>query len=543
MIKLTPVFQEHVERGMRFREYFYLCVLIVFSIYQLSGIGGSPGRTEIIIYFILTILFMLFDRRILSCIRSGRGTEWFTVVSVGKDIFSLTFLVHLTGGMESPFIFLYFLVAIGIAAAMGFMYGLYVLIAISIFFFGLVYMEYSDLIMHHQQYYYSKIGGNYKNIYILIALTVEIFIFGILAVFSNRYIARRLRLREKELSKTVEELDKINKQLEQSQTDLINLTSQIELQKELLDRTNKLQKILYNITSHLVEQYSLDVLIHKIHNEITNMMPVIKCALLFKDKTTGEFFSVSSVSNFLITDTIIQNFNKTIELNDLYLTENVLLTPVKRDVNHEVAFLCERDPHSRQLRDEEIRVVSTIARQLSIFIDRLNLYEKLQYLSNTDGLTGLYNHRFFHIRLEEELARCRRHNKPLSLIIMDMDNFKEVNDNYGHQEGDKVLSFIAGLLKEGFRSSDVVARYGGDEFVAILPETDKKIATHIAERILEKIKTTDIPVPDKKLRLSVCIGISSVSPEEGLSSRELVSRVDSALYEAKKIAPGTIKSF
>ncbi len=541
MIKLTQVFQERVERGMRFREYFYLCVLLVFSLYQLSGIGGTPQKAEILIYFVAVFLAMLIDRRILSCIRKGRGTDWFTLVSVGKDILLLTFLVHLTGGIESPFIFLYLLVAIGVAAAMGFIYGLYVLFGIAISFFFLVYLEYKGFIIHHPQNYFNLVQFNYKNIFILIIVTCEIFLLGILAVFSNRYIARRLRLRERELANKVEEIDRINKQLEEINAELINLTSQIELQKEILERSNRLQRVLYDITSYFVEQYTLEVLIKKIHNQISNIMPVVTCAVITKEKNDTEFKTISSAPNFVLTPEIINNFEKTIELNDIVINGEFLFLPVKIDSTHEIIMLCIRDPHSRQLREEELRILLTIAKQIGIFIDRLELYEKLQHLSNTDGLTGLYNHRFFHIRLEEEISRCLRNNKPLSLIIMDMDNFKDVNDRYGHQEGDRVLNFVAGVIREGFRNSDVLARYGGDEFVAILPETDCNTAHQIARRIAERIASIDIPLQNDRIRLSICSGISCISPDDTISSRELVRRADSALYEAKKFGPGNIK--
>ncbi len=541
MLKLSPVFQEKVERGMRFREYFYLCILSVFSVYQLSGIGGTPSRIEIFIYFVAVFLSILIDRRILFWIRQGMGTDWFTIVSVGKDILLLTFLLHLTGGIESPFIFLYFLIAIGVAAAMGFIYGLYVLFGIFISFFILVYLEYKGFITHHPQYYFNMVQFNYKNIFLLIMVTFEIFLLGILAVFSNRYISRRLRLKERELADKIEEINKINKQLENSNAELINLTSQIEFQKEILARSNRLQKVLYDITSYFVEQHRIEVMVKKIHNQISNIMPVMVSAVIMKEKDDKEFRTISSATNFVLTTEIIHNFQKTVELNDILIDGEFLFLPVKIDSTRQIIMLFVKDPHSRQLREEEIRVLITIAKQIDIFIDRLQLYEKLQHLSNTDGLTGLYNHRFFHIRLEEEISRCVRNNKPVSLIIVDMDNFKEVNDRYGHQEGDSVLNFIAGVIKDGFRNSDVLARYGGDEFVAILPETDCNTAHQIARRIAKMIASIDIPVRKDKIRLSICVGISCMSPEDTISSRELVSRADTALYEAKKSGPGNIR--
>jgi diguanylate cyclase (GGDEF)-like protein len=290
-----------------------------------------------------------------------------------------------------------------------------------------------------------------------------------------------------------------------------------------------------------VEHYTPEVLIRRIHNEISNIMPVLGCALITREKESEKFQVVSTINDFAIDDNHEDIFYKTVELNDIYVTEKILSFPVKIDVHKQIVFMCYKDIQSRQLREEEIRIIYSTAKQMAIFIDRFELYKQLQHLSNTDGLTGLYNHRFFHICLDKEINRCQTYHKPLSLIIMDMDNFKQVNDRFGHQEGDRILSIIAGLLKECFRNSDVLARYGGDEFVAVLPETDGATAMHIAERILEKIRVTDISVGGETIRLSISAGISCVGEEEVISSRELISKADTALYEAKKTGRGSIK--
>jgi len=541
MQALSPVFQERVERGMQWREYFYLITLVAFSIYQLSGVGGETTGIELLFYFGSVFLAVLMDRGILYFIKMGKGTDWFTFISSAKDIFLVTYLIHLTGGIESPFIILYFLVAIGFAAAVGFVYGIYILIAICFSFFVLVYFEYSGILHHHPQTYFHKVQDVSSNFWILGMVTAEVFTLGVALILSNRYISRRLRTREKELAGKLEEIGKINKQLEESTAELVNLSSQIEHQKEVLERNNRLLKVLYNITSHLVEHYTPEVLIRRIHNEISNKMPVLGCALITREKETEKFHVVSTINDFAIDDNHEDIFYKTVELNDIYVTEKILSFPVKIDVHKQIVFMCYKDIQSRQLREEEIRIIYSTAKQMAIFIDRFELYKQLQHLSNTDGLTGLYNHRFFHICLDKEINRCQTYHKPLSLIIMDMDNFKQVNDRFGHQEGDRILSIIAGLLKECFRNSDVLARYGGDEFVAVLPETDGATAMHIAERILEKIRVTDISVGGETIRLSISAGISCVGEEEVISSRELISKADTALYEAKKTGRGSIK--
>jgi diguanylate cyclase (GGDEF)-like protein len=292
-----------------------------------------------------------------------------------------------------------------------------------------------------------------------------------------------------------------------------------------------------------VEHFTIDTMIRKIHNEISNIMPVLSCSLVLKKKGSEEVEIVPSSEDITGNKNVTDIFNRAIELNDSYITDEYIAIPVKIVEDNQSVLICYKDPQSRQLREEEIRIIYSVSRLIGMFIDRFELFQKLQYLSNTDGLTGLHNHRFFHTRLEEEVARSSRSGRPLSLLIMDMDNFKEVNDRFGHQEGDRVLSHIAGILKDAFRHSDVIARYGGDEFAGILPETDVNSALNIAKRVSDKIKNTEITVAKEKIKLTLCTGIASISGEEVISSREIVSRADTALYNAKKTGSGTIKVF
>jgi two-component system cell cycle response regulator len=157
----------------------------------------------------------------------------------------------------------------------------------------------------------------------------------------------------------------------------------------------------------------------------------------------------------------------------------------------------------------------------------------LREQAERDGLTGLYNHRYFLEALEREFARSRRYRRPLSLMMLDLDGFKSINDACGHQQGDQVLKGIARLLLQSVRFVDLAARYGGDEFVVLLPETELRQAARAGKRILEEIHRNPFLFEDKIFPLSASIGIASYRPDQ-VRAGCLLKEADQALYEAKR---------
>lgn len=179
-------------------------------------------------------------------------------------------------------------------------------------------------------------------------------------------------------------------------------------------------------------------------------------------------------------------------------------------------------------------------------IIEIDIFEKTMLSAVTDGLTGLYNHRFFQDRLEEETERASRYGASLSLLMIDVDDFKVYNDSNGHIAGDVLLVDISKIIMQAVRKVDVVSRYGGEEFTVILPSTKKKGAMTIAGRICQKIAAGHFPnqavMPAKKVTVS--IGVASF-PEDGSSKMDLLDCADKLLYQAKSLgknqAYGTCK--
>jgi len=179
------------------------------------------------------------------------------------------------------------------------------------------------------------------------------------------------------------------------------------------------------------------------------------------------------------------------------------------------------------------QILTTLVENASVAFVRAMLYHKMELLATTDGLTGLNNHRTFQELLGQEIERSRRYNRPIALLLMDIDHFKTFNDTYGHPVGDLVLKEIAACIRRSIRLNDIPARYGGEEFVVIIPETNERGSMVTAERIRSTIEQHTIVSLDKELKVTVSIGCSAF-PENAPSQQALIDTADKALYMAKK---------
>ncbi|HQP50300.1 MAG TPA: diguanylate cyclase [Spirochaetota bacterium] len=161
------------------------------------------------------------------------------------------------------------------------------------------------------------------------------------------------------------------------------------------------------------------------------------------------------------------------------------------------------------------------------------LRKKLENLAITDELTGLINRRYFTEAGENEISQAERHARPISLLMMDIDHFKTVNDTWGHAAGDLILQEVTAACASSLRGSDLFARWGGEEFTLLLPETDHKHAMLIAERLREKIAALKIAWEDTTITVTASFGVNSIIKTEGVSLDEMIQKADRALYRAK----------
>jgi diguanylate cyclase (GGDEF)-like protein len=182
----------------------------------------------------------------------------------------------------------------------------------------------------------------------------------------------------------------------------------------------------------------------------------------------------------------------------------------------------------------DLQLVLTLVEPCAIAIENAILFQRTEQLTITDDLTRLFNSRYLNLYLGREIKRCKRHGIPLSVIFLDLDGFKGINDQYGHLAGSGTLTEVGTILAQGVRESDILARYGGDEFVVVLPETPASGALVIAERLRRAIEEHRFLEPQGiAARISASFGISTY-PDHALSPEGLIQKADQAMYRVKE---------
>ncbi len=183
---------------------------------------------------------------------------------------------------------------------------------------------------------------------------------------------------------------------------------------------------------------------------------------------------------------------------------------------------------------QDLQFLSVIGYQMAASLKHFQRFSSVKNMATYDTLTGLYNRRYFEERLGVEAEKSFYSGIPLSLVMVDIDHFKKVNDTFGHTEGDQILCRISSLLKNSVRRKDTVARYGGEEFILILPEAGLEQSFVIAERIRQSVENTLFEVGRAQVNLTLSMGISSFPSHRVKSKEELIKIADQALYDAKR---------
>lgn len=214
-------------------------------------------------------------------------------------------------------------------------------------------------------------------------------------------------------------------------------------------------------------------------------------------------------------------------LKRFYL-KSVLLSPVVAQGRTIALVLIELN-NIREFNHDELAIVMLASGQVGISLENARLYERMEKLARFDELTNIYNRRAFHEVVEAELGQSKQQNSRLSLVMVDIDYFKKINDRWGHQAGDHVLARLADLMKQNLRAGDSVSRFGGEEFVIILPGADCRTAVQVAERVRRAVEGADW---QEGLKVTVSAGVASY-PDDGENINELLQNADRALYEAK----------
>jgi diguanylate cyclase (GGDEF)-like protein len=315
--------------------------------------------------------------------------------------------------------------------------------------------------------------------------------------------------------------------------------------------------ILNELNSSLIFKLSVNDVIDAI---VSFSEPLIKSGIktiAVIDKTTQDITHIKSSPvkyaeglSFLINNLILEfKRNETIPLRMDYASggekfdeltrgikveiKNILAVPIIIDGALRGIFIFANKTGEDAFNTEDEDSALMVAIQAGVAIEKALYHEETLHLAKTDGLTGLNNHRTFHEVLDFEIRRARRFNRYLSLLLIDVDFFKDFNDTYGHQAGDIALKDLANIIRRNLRSVDSAARYGGEEFAVILFETLSDGAFRTAERIRNEVKNHTFDMGEYKANLTVSIGISTF-PDDALDKERLIKFADDALYMAKR---------
>ncbi|MDD3983209.1 MAG: diguanylate cyclase [Candidatus Omnitrophica bacterium] len=228
-------------------------------------------------------------------------------------------------------------------------------------------------------------------------------------------------------------------------------------------------------------------------------------------------------------------------LIQLLNTHELALVPLKAKDKVNGLIVADNFVTKEPITKDDIMILTMLGNQAGLAIQNSRLYESAVTRAHSDSLTELWNHGYFQYLLQDEMEKSRAMNSKLSLLMLDLDDFKALNDLFGHQAGDKVLKELAQFLKNRSRKMDYVCRYGGEEFTVILPQTDRDEAFTIAEHLrleIEKHPFIQRISPESEKKLTVSIGIASF-PANGTTPSDIIAASDRALYQAKRKGKNT----
>jgi diguanylate cyclase (GGDEF)-like protein/PAS domain S-box-containing protein len=332
-----------------------------------------------------------------------------------------------------------------------------------------------------------------------------------------------------------------------------DVTKHKELEEAILTEKRKLEEIL-GFDEKVSSIRKFDQLIDFVVKKAAEILEAEKCSLMLYDKHTKELCIRGAVG---LSDEIIKTTRvkfgegiaggvaqsgvavlvKNIEYDqqflrknrDAYSTRSFLSAPIKLD-GELIGIINVADKKNRQVAvfsQLDLTILCDLAKEVAVAIENVKLYKELNYLTITDPLTQIYNYRHFVKSLHYEMKRSHRTAAPLSLVMIDVDDFKSYNDAYGHLEGDILLKTLGALFQRNLRETDIVCRYAGDEFVVILPDTEIAGANIVAEKLRNNTMHCQFKRP-----VSLSLGVARFIKD--MTRYDFVSRADRALYQAKK---------
>jgi len=439
------------------------------------------------------------------------------------DIIAVTMVVLFSGAHLSPLFFLYYIVIASIALPYGKRAGFFGATATSLAFsivYGLEFLSGSLAHLHwqHTLHFLIEIGSFW----------VVAFLSGNIGQILERSLKEQaaLALRNEQLfrlqKKEAQRIAVINSvsKMASSTLDMLKVCTKLVRELKKIVDFDRVSISLLDEKGSNVESYALSSTGEVIEKKVVIPKEVCCAEWVTRYKKPLMRPDLAKGIHFETDDTIMAQGIKTCFSLPLVVRDKVIGT------------FCLYNKKRGAFNDDDVKILVPLTEQLSIAIENAKLYGKVKQQAVTDHLTGLYNHSYFQHFLSNELARAKRYQRPLSVVMLDLDGFKGYNDNFGHPEGDRILKKVGEILQKNVRDSDIAARYGGDEFILVLPETTIQKASTVAERIQDQFKEEIPDEPHSKLGISV--GVASF-PTIATSKSELIKIADDFLYGTKKV--------
>lgn len=352
-------------------------------------------------------------------------------------------------------------------------------------------------------------------------------------------------------------IDRLEQELEQERARINTLGN-------LLEKSNNQVFTFYHISKTIAATNDFHEMIHLIMGTLGKSIPFDRVSLYLADDSRNKL-TLTYFSGFEITDKIsidigeglpgrifesgehshihdlslfYETFNDFIHVPGEEKLDGAYIGVALKSRNTTVGVIGIDCREKQGLSVDDMDFMALTSHQIAIGIEKASLFMKTEQLSQLDGLTGLYNHRVFEERLEQEVSKRGRTGKPLSLIMLDIDHFKRFNDSFGHQEGDAILKELAVVIQGQCRHTtmDACFRYGGEEFSVILPELELGIALKVADRMRRIVENHPFRIKEKHpgTNLTISLGVAGLSGSDDVQPEELLKKADEALYASKR---------
>ncbi len=491
------------------RIYPYLHAILLAAGFLWCYLGGlASGLRDLILFALLTYAILILA---FNWLHSKRyfSTDKLYFVSQFFDAAIIAVLIRYTGGLDSDFYLAFFPV---VALASIFCNGWRSLVGA--LWYGLCYF----LAVYNADFW----TDGWQTAFFRLA---SLWSVGLV----THAVAHFMRSSEKKLLKTLDTLNERTWELESSQLQLSNIYETTRALSGILDMERLLGEVL-RVAQGIFRFQKCRIFLSNITGDYLYLYAALENGNrhIFKDPLRyGR--DISGLMEMHDQGSMISYLNRKNRDNGSNQVDIPLLSRGKVLGIMQMVTETGKLPSSR-----ERRLLMIFSSSAAVAIDNSLLHKKTEELTITDALTELYNYRYFRNKLTDELRRADRYRQKLSILMLDLDHFKEVNDRYGHQTGNVTLREVSSIIRECVRDIDVVARYGGEEFVVILPQTHEEDAAIIGERIRETVEKNYFPNSSGQRDIQITISLGVATYPEGIHNLDqLIEKVDRALYRAK----------